>query len=212
MRKQLFIFLSLFLLLGAFPGQSLTVEKKVTNQKAQAEDYQVIPDEAIRLRILANSDKEVDQQLKRKVRDKVNAQINEWVKDMSDIKKARQLIQENLPKIEKIVAATLEENNSDQSYRVRYGKDVKFPTKVYGSYVYPAGKYEAILISLGEGKGANWWCVLFPPLCFLDFSNGTSVAEPEGKKESKKEEKKEDKASDEEEVEVKFFLLEWLGF
>ncbi|QDP41674.1 stage II sporulation protein R [Radiobacillus deserti] len=221
MKKQLFILLSLFLLLGAFPGQQNLKAEQEADQHAQEKNYQVIPDEAIRLRILANSDKEADQQLKRRVRDKVNAQINEWVQDMSDIEEARLLIQDNLPEIEKLVANTLEEHNSDQPYRVRYGKGVKFPTKVYGSYVYPAGKYEAILITLGEGKGANWWCVLFPPLCFLDFSNGTSVAEPEQKDEGKesketkatKERKETETASEEEEeVEVKFFLLEWLGF
>src|SRR5699024_12254209 len=62
-------------------------------------------------------------------------------------------------------------------YQVTYGENIAFPAKLYGSYLYPPGEYEAILITIGEGQGENWWCVLFPPLCFLDFENGTTVAE-----------------------------------
>ncbi|MEH7280107.1 stage II sporulation protein R, partial [Bacillus toyonensis] len=57
--------------------------------------------------------------------------------------------------------------------------NVKFPTKVYGNFIYPAGEYEAVLITIGKGEGANWWCVLFPPMCFLDFSSGTAVRKEE---------------------------------
>jgi stage II sporulation protein R len=60
--------------------------------------------------------------------------------------------------------------------KVDFGQ-AEFPTKLYGQYLYPAGEYEAVIITLGEGDGANWWCVLFPPLCFLDFSNGTAVSQ-----------------------------------
>ena len=59
---------------------------------------------------------------------------------------------------------------------VKFGK-VQFPTKLYGQFLYPAGEYQAILITLGSGEGANWWCVLYPPLCFLDFSNGVAVSD-----------------------------------
>ena len=82
----------------------------------------------------------------------------------------------------------LDEENKQQSYSVDFD-NVSFPTKLYGNFIYPAGEYEAILISLGEAKGANWWCVLFPPLCFLDFSNSEAVqaAEPEDSKTNDKE-------------------------
>ncbi|WP_028784119.1 stage II sporulation protein R [Thalassobacillus devorans] len=138
--------------------------------------YQVIPDEAIRLRILANSNGEDDQELKREVRDKVNAEITTWVEKLTSIEAARQLIERRIGEVEKIVADTLENANVNQSYQVEYDEQVEFPTKLYGSYIYPAGTYEAILITLGAGKGDNWWCVLFPPLCFLDFANGTTTA------------------------------------
>jgi len=170
-------------------------------------DIKVIPDEAIRLRILANSDKPDDQELKRKVRDGVNAAISEWVKDITDINEARKLIEKKIPEIRDIAADVLEEEKKHQDLDVEYGENITFPAKLYGSYMYPPGEYEAVLITLGEGKGANWWCVLFPPLCFLDFSNGTSVAEAE---ETKTEEEA-DVKDEEQEAEVKFFLFEWFS-
>lgn len=197
-------------------------------KETSAEGYQVIPDEAIRLRILANSDSEEDQALKRKVRDAVNAEITVWVAELTSIEAARELIQERLPEIEKIVARVLVEEKSNQNYSVDYGRNVQFPTKLYGQFLYPAGEYEAILISLGEAEGANWWCVLFPPLCFLDFSTGdaieasdeegTDVAMEQEEQEVDKEEKQdkkdkkenaENQESEGEEVEVKFFLVEF---
>src|SRR5699024_1577820 len=134
---------------------------------------------AIRLRILANSDDEVDQEIKQAVRDQVNEEITSWVENITDIDKERKLIQERIQKIDRIVDETLAYNEQSTEFEVEYGENVTFPTKVYGSYLYPAGEYEAVLITIGEGKGSNWWCVLFPPLCFLDFSNGISVDEEE---------------------------------
>ncbi|MGG1675758.1 stage II sporulation protein R [Neobacillus sp. NRS-1170] len=143
-------------------------------EAAQKESI-VIPGEAIRLRILANSDFEKDQAIKRKVRDAVNAQITLWVQDLTSMEKARAVINAKLPEIQAIAEQVVREQNSDQSVKVEFGK-VQFPTKLYGQFLYPAGEYQAILITLGKGEGANWWCVLYPPLCFLDFSNGIAVS------------------------------------
>ena len=193
-----FIILLLYLLLPT---------KGMFQQVSTEQGYQEIPDEAIRLRILANSDGDKDQDIKRDVRDAVNKSIAEWVADIDDIDEARELIQSKLPEIEDIVQDVLDEDDAGQNYNVEYGENVSFPTKVYGEFLYPAGEYEAVLITLGEGEGANWWCVLFPPLCFLDFDDGATVAEAadEEAAPSEWEEKEED------EVEVKFFLFEWLG-
>ncbi|WP_102273602.1 stage II sporulation protein R [Cytobacillus massiliigabonensis] len=141
-----------------------------------ADEPLVIPNEAIRLRILANSDSESDQAIKRLVRDAVNAEITKWVAELTSIEEARDLIRSRLPEIQKIAENVVEKEQSSQSVKAEFGK-VDFPTKLYGQFLYPAGEYEAILITLGEGDGANWWCVLFPPLCFLDFSNGVAVSE-----------------------------------
>jgi stage II sporulation protein R len=144
--------------------------------EAAAKESIVIPGEAIRLRILANSDFESDQAIKRKVRDAVNAQITLWVQDLTSMEKARTVINSKLPEIQEIAERTVREQGSDQSVKVEFGK-VQFPTKLYGQFLYPAGEYQAILITLGDGEGANWWCVLYPPLCFLDFSNGVAVSD-----------------------------------
>jgi len=140
-----------------------------------SEEAIVIPEEAIRLRILANSDSDEDQEIKRQIRDEVNASITNWVADLTSLEEAREVLKSHLPEIQKIAEGYVQERGLQQEVKVEFGK-ANFPTKLYGQFLYPAGEYEAIVISLGEGKGANWWCVLFPPLCFLDFSNGTAVS------------------------------------
>ncbi|PLR67852.1 stage II sporulation protein R [Bacillus sp. UMB0893] len=216
MKKQQMAFIYILLLLL---GALLNVYKEPLMTSAQQNtEPVVIPEEAIRLRILANSDSEQDQALKRKIRDEVNKEITVWVEKLTSIEAARELIQSRLPEIEKIVQSVLVKENQEQKFGVDFD-NVSFPTKMYGSYIYPAGEYEAILITLGEGKGANWWCVLFPPLCFLDFSNGQAVQaaelEEEDKSTSPQKTSEElsalivDEEEDKEEVEVKFFLVEW---
>jgi stage II sporulation protein R len=148
----------------------------IPKNEVTASESVVIPNEAIRLRILANSDLDPDQALKRLVRDEVNANITTWVQELTNINDARDLLQSKQPEIQAIAEAVVKREGSTQSVNVEFGK-VQFPTKLYGQFLYPAGEYEAILITLGEGKGANWWCVLFPPLCFLDFSNGLAVSD-----------------------------------
>jgi stage II sporulation protein R len=202
----------------------------IPKTEVAAEDPLVIPQEAIRLRILANSDSEEDQGLKRLVRDAVNKEITEWVSELTSIEEARSLIKSRLPEIQEIAENVVKEENSDQAVKANFGK-VDFPTKLYGQFLYPAGEYEAILITLGEGDGANWWCVLFPPLCFLDFSNGVAVSDGfeegnQGKgevgKKAPSEKQPEDTDSkelekdkepvfvkeEEEKAEVKFFIIE----
>jgi stage II sporulation protein R len=133
-----------------------------------------IPDQAIRLRILANSDNVRDQGLKRKVRDAVLDEMGSWVHRPANIHEARRLVRSQLPEFEKIAKKTIQSHGYDYSVKVKFGK-VPFPTKLYGNRVYPAGEYEALLITIGEGKGDNWWCVLFPPLCFVDMSNSDAL-------------------------------------
>lgn len=144
------------------------------HEPVNAEEQLIIPDEAIRLRILANSNSDRDQQVKRDIRDAVNNEITLWVGELTSIEDARDTITSRLQEIETIVENELVKHQLNYSFQVEFD-DVKFPTKLYGQYLYPAGMYEAILITLGEGEGENWWCVLFPPLCFLEFSNGLAV-------------------------------------
>jgi stage II sporulation protein R len=166
-----------------------------------------IPEESIRLRILANSNTAADQKLKRDIRDEVNAQITTWVDELSTLSEAREIISKQLPAIEKIVENKLNEAGIEKTYSVELNK-VAFPTKMYGDYIYPAGQYEAVLITLGEGEGKNWWCVLFPPLCFLDFENGDAVKENKEDKSDKAETVSAEEADETEEIQTKFFVVE----
>lgn len=148
-------------------------------QKSDAAVAEVsIPQESIRLRILANSDGAGDQLVKRQIRDQVVEQINQWVAGLEDpqsLEQARALIQSHLPELNDLVGGELARRGIDYSYEVELGT-VPFPTKMYGGRVYPAGEYEALRVTLGAGKGQNWWCVLFPPLCFIDAGSGDAAA------------------------------------
>lgn len=228
MMKKEILFIIFIVLTGC--STELNGVSKINSEST----FQTIPDDAIRLRILANSDSEQDQYIKRIVRDEVNEFITVLVEEIDNIEEARELIADNVPKIQHIVQETLNKLEVSDSFTVEYSSNVTFPMKVYDNFVYPAGEYEAVLISIGEGKGSNWWCVLFPPLCFLDFSNGSTVAEAsEDKAETVEDddslvesddddsfseddlENHEDlddiENADADEVEVKFFLFEWLG-
>ncbi|MGE7938683.1 stage II sporulation protein R [Bacillus paramycoides] len=195
MKKQVIAYFLLLLI-----GAQLLVQ--FGYMKADAKGPAVIPKEAVRLRILANSDSDKDQALKRKVRDEVKAQIDGWVADLTSFEEARKVIQIHIPEIEKTVANTLKREGSKEAFQVKFSKNVKFPTKVYGNFIYPAGEYEAVLITIGKGEGANWWCVLFPPMCFLDFSSGTAVRKEEHVVKAESPEEKQVKQPEEDEAEA----------
>ncbi|MFC7371548.1 stage II sporulation protein R [Fictibacillus iocasae] len=205
----------IFILLISLAVMFLFFETQTKVANATLNGSVQIPDESIRLRILANSDNAADQLLKRQIRDEVNKQITTWVGGIKDIKEAREIIKQQLPAIEQIVKSELKQLGAKRDFTVQFDK-VAFPTKMYGEFVYPAGNYEAVLITLGEGTGANWWCVLFPPLCFLDFENGDAVKsdEKDGKasKQGDAPLQAENVSDDEEEtVQTKFFLVELFG-
>src|SRR5205085_1498387 len=108
-----------------------------------------------------------DQWIKREVRDAIVEQMNEWVKKPQGIEAAREAVRAHLPELSELVGETLQKNGFAYSYELELGQ-VPFPAKMYGDQVYPAGDYEALRVSIGTAEGQNWWCVLFPPLCFVD--------------------------------------------
>lgn len=171
-RRNVAIIYLLILTIGTIFSLYIPKQEVVKADAATA----VIPDEAIRLRILANSDREADQAVKRLIRDEVNQDITGWVAELTSLDEAREVIMSHLDEIQATAESVMAKEGLNQSVKVDFGQ-AKFPTKLYGQFLYPAGDYEAVIITLGEGEGANWWCVLFPPLCFLDFSNGTAVSQ-----------------------------------
>lgn len=156
-----------------------------------------IPQESIRLRILANSDSVLDQALKRHVRDAIVEQMNEWVLGPTSLEEARELVRERLPQLEAVVERQIARYGYDYTYQVELGA-IPFPAKMYGNKVYPAGEYEAVRVTIGQGAGENWWCVLFPPLCFVNVAKGEAVVrEDSGTVHKAGDEQKEIKAKEE---------------
>lgn len=137
-------------------------------------ETKVIKDESIRLRILANSNTIEDQRIKMEVAKSVQKELYELLKDTKGVKEARTRILDNLDTIKKEVETTLQNNDTSLNYRVNYGKNY-FPSKNYKGINYNAGEYESLLVSLNQGKGDNWWCILFPPLCLLEAEESNDV-------------------------------------
>lgn len=125
----------------------------------------------IRFHVLANSDNPEDQLLKLKVRDKIIEAMGDALEASSGIEETRSILQESLFKIEEIAEEEIIANGKDYRVSAALVEDT-FPTRRYGGVVFPAGRYEALKVVIGEGEGQNWWCVMFPPLCFVDVKNG----------------------------------------
>lgn len=124
-------------------------------------------DELIRLHVIANSDSPEDQALKLKVRDQLLLNFGKDFSENQTMEQARETIEANLSELEKVALHEIKRQGYNYPVKAQLGV-WPFPTRVYGDEVYPAGEYEALRLVIGEGKGANWWCVMFPPLCFVD--------------------------------------------
>ncbi|QQE81498.1 stage II sporulation protein R [Alicyclobacillus sp. SO9] len=133
-----------------------------------------IPKNALRLRIIANSDSAADQQLKREVRNAVVVQVAKLIKGATTEAQAQKIVTNHLPSLKSLAVQVVHQHGFRYDVKAKVGK-VPFPTKVYGNRVYPAGNYKALRFILGKGQGKNWWCVLFPPLCFVDIADGDAV-------------------------------------
>lgn len=140
----------------------------------------MIPREAIRFRVVANSDRSEDQKLKEEVRNVVQNQMTEDLKDTQNIQEARKVLQQSLPNYKDLVQKTLDRENFDTAFEIHYGENA-FPEKTYKGVTYQSGDYESLVITIGDGLGKNWWCVLFPPLCLLEAEETMEKSEVEYK-------------------------------
>ena len=127
----------------------------------------IIPKESIRIRIIANTNNEIDINDKIKVKKNVERELYSILKTANNVNEAKKLINDNLDKLNIVI-----DNIIDYNYNINYGYNY-FPRKTYKGVIYEPGNYESLVITLGEGNGNNWWCVLFPPLCLLDENNQT---------------------------------------
>ena len=182
-----------------------------------AKDYAMtmsagLSESVVRFHVIANSDSANDQLLKENVRDAVLMYMEPILADSGSIDETRRLINEHQDEMVAVAGQIIKNWGKDYSVRTELTHE-DFPTKAYGDIVFPAGNYEAYRIIIGEGKGQNWWCVLFPPLCYVDAATG--VVSLEGKEELQENLTKEqydivafqaDKPYD-----IRFKIVEWFG-
>ena len=124
-----------------------------------------------RLHVIANSDSQEDQELKLKVRDKLLEYMNIICADCSTKEEAIALAEDHKEDFQKIAEKTIKENGFDYPVKININ-NFYFPTKNYGDISLPAGFYDALRVEIGNASGQNWWCVMFPSLCFVDVSSG----------------------------------------
>ena len=132
----------------------------------------------IRFHVRANSDKKEDQDLKLKVRDEILDVMGEKFNKVNSLEESREVIKENIDEMKIIAREVIANNGKDYDVAISLGQDY-FPIRKYGNMVFPQGEYETLMIEIGEGKGQNWWCVMFPPLCFIDITHSVAIEEDE---------------------------------
>lgn len=177
-RKYLLVLLYLF----ALTSLLLTFRQMIDDSKknASASVYPIssssqtsaIAEKVLRLHVIANSDSKEDQAIKLKVRDDVLSYLQNDLKNVDSRQKAEEIVQAKLPVLEKIANTTLFRLGSTNTAKVTLAYR-KFPAKTYGEFTFPAGTYRALCIEIGKAQGHNWWCVLFPSLCFVDETTAT---------------------------------------
>lgn len=169
--RVLFVVCTLLLLTGCYLFAANAV---------RARQVEAISDKVLRFHVIAKSDSENDQRRKLLVRDAVGAWMELKLQHAKDRADCEQIIDENMDQIRAVAEQTLEQDGEVEQVRVQLA-NVEFPDKVYGDYTFPAGTYRALQIIIGDGEGHNWWCVLYPNLCFS--SEGYDVTGEKAKQE-----------------------------
>lgn len=146
----------------------LTIAFLISNGKSTEV---LIPKEAIRFRVIANSNTKIDQMNKRKITSNLEQDLSNLLKDSNSLVQTRMTLKNNIGKFQTNIEQTLKENNIHEDYTIDYGNHY-FPAKKYKGVTYPEGEYESLVVTLGNGAGENFWCVLFPPLCLLEAEEG----------------------------------------
>lgn len=139
----------------------------------KADNY-IILDDALRIRVIANSNSEYDQNIKLKIKEMLEIKMYNLLKDIKGVENARNIINNNLINIENDVRNILENENYTLGYNISFG-DNYFPKKEYKGVTFNEGYYESLVVTLGSGEGDNWWCILFPPLCLMEAEESEEV-------------------------------------
>ena len=164
-----------------------------------------------RLHVIANSDNEEDQNLKYKVRDELIKYMETLTTSSNTKEEVIQIANNHLEDFKTIAENVIKENGFDYDVNVEIG-NFSFPTKQYGDISFPAGFYDALKVQIGEAKGQNWWCVMFPPLCFVDVTSGVVPEESKANLEENLGQEEYDIISNDEDSEIidfKFKIVEF---
>lgn len=130
----------------------------------------IIPNTAIRLRVIPNSNTVLDQNMKNKVKTYLEEDTYNLLENIDNIEEARNIINNNIDNINNSINTIFKENNYNMNYNLDFGYNY-FPEKEYRGIKYKEGYYESLVITIGDGEGDNFWCVLFPNLCLVDLEN-----------------------------------------
>lgn len=167
-----------------------------------------ISDSVFRLHVIANSDSPSDQELKYKVRDKLLQYMNSISIDCNSKEEVIELAHKQMDKLHDIAKEEIQNNGYSYDVNIKIG-NFDFPTKQYGDIALPAGSYDALRVEIGNASGQNWWCVMFPPLCFVDVTSGVV---PEDSKEIMKDNLSNESysliSSSETDIQFKFSIIE----
>jgi stage II sporulation protein R len=185
MKKIICIILFISIMFGILGNKSFAKQTFEEVEVSSNEELKAaISNKLIRFHVLANSDSVQDQALKLKVRDRVLEYMTPILKKSNSVEESRELLKKEDNKIKELALQVIKDNGFDYKVQTTLSRE-NFPVKSYGTITLPQGEYEAYRILIGEGKGQNWWCVMFPPLCFVDITKSqTAVKETE--KEMKK--------------------------
>ncbi|MHC1681627.1 MAG: stage II sporulation protein R [Clostridiaceae bacterium] len=175
-KLSIFIIIGIFILLLIPSGGQAQAQGEISQQE--------IAEKLIRFHVIANSDSDEDQALKLKVRDEILKYITPKLQNSKSLNESREIIKNNDNKIKKIALDIIRKNGYNYNVTSTLGQ-FNFPVKEYGNIILPEGTYEAYRVVIGSGEGKNWWCVMFPPLCFVDLTKG-EVAVKETEAEMKK--------------------------
>lgn len=161
---------------------SLVVTGIMVNAK-QSQMQEDLAKEVFRFHVLANSDSDEDQALKMQVKEAVIAYMKEEIPDSDSVETTKEWARNHLDAIVNLAKTVIREEGYDYPV-IAEVTTCDFPDKTYGDITFPSGRYEALRIEIGEANGQNWWCVLYPNLCFIDAVH--AVVPEEGKKDLKK--------------------------
>lgn len=157
----------IILLFGIFLA-AMTLVNGISRQK-EGKMTEEIAGKIIRFHVLGNSDSNADQKLKIKVRDAIGTFMQPKLSGIEDVEKSREIVTDNLSGIEEQASEIIAEEGYTYQVSAKLAK-TDFPEKTYGAYTFPEGNYEALEVVIGSGEGRNWWCVMYPNMC---FSNST---------------------------------------